>query len=274
MPKSASIGASESASAGGMPASVAAEVPSRLSIASLTETLESLARPGCRASVELDALVSDYWQAQPTLRMVSEGRLLLARSTPKITHILQDFQSSRSLEAIWAEHPGVLVAGALIAVLAATVCAPRLKSGVELDEWLEVLLPVSRYLEPALSAEPRRDWEETASRLRNTEWVAGWIGALEQAQRIAEYPASAGAIRNRTDYDRRRRRGVEHLLTGLHTVLGQGPLPPGSIAQLLPGVEPAPDIARLHARGAVTLPSSSGPRPLAAPLTAGLHRTR
>ncbi len=267
MSKSASKSASESASNVGVPSPAASADPPPLSLSSLTDVLEGLARPALPPlPAELAALVSDYWQAQPTLQMLSDGKSQLVRSAPKIARVLQDFQSSRSLKAIWAAHPGVFVAGALIAVWTSTVCAPRLKSATELDEWIEVLLPVSRYLEPALSDEPRRDWEEATRQLSNAQWVAGWISDPDQAQRIVAHAASAGAIRNRPDYDRKRQRGVEHLLTGIQTVLGQGPLPPGSITKLLPGVEPAPSAGSLHAPGTVTLPSGVGSRPLAAPL--------
>ncbi len=255
-----------------VPKSVPAAAPAssegaELTVGTLTATLEALQSPQPPAlPAPLAQLVHDYWQTRPLQQALVEVDTEVARSAPELGRLLADLRREASFDLIWAEHRGTLTAALLVAVWVAAVRAPRLKAAAPLTEWLEVLLPVSRYLEPALHGEGQRSGPEALDRLKDVQWVKGWVGDPALAQQIARHTATETQETGRHWFQDRRRRGVEHLLTGIRIVLGQGPLPPGSITKLLPGVEPAPGIDSLHSPGAVTLQSSSTPGPSAAPL--------
>jgi hypothetical protein len=236
-------------------------------VGTLTAVLEALQNPHPPVlPAPLAQLMHDYWQTRPLQQALVEVDTEVARSAPELGRLLADLRREASFETIWSEHQGVLTAAFLVAVWVTAVRAPRLKAETPLSEWIEVLLPVSRYLEPALYAEGQRSWTEAVDRLKNIDWIKGWVGDPALAQQIVRYAGNEGKLTGRHEFQDRRRRGVEHLLIGLQIVQGQGPLPPGSITQLLPGVQPAPDFASLHVPGTVTLPSSTGPRLMAAPL--------
>ena len=254
MSKSVLKSVSESVAKGVVPAAPSDQAPP-LTTKTLTGLLEALGGASLPPLPrEIAQVVDDYWQAVPTLVGLREGQVQLRRCSPLIAAMLQELHDGGDLADVWRAHPGVMVAGALIAVWIAAVRNPHLPAAsTAAEEWLALLLPISRYLEPVLRGSPRPNWQKAVEPLQDAAWVAGWLGDAELARRIADYAAKQGRIGDLSAYHRQRRRGVEELLVGIQIVLGQGPLPVSALGQLLPAVEPAPAVPVVRPAGAVVL---------------------
>lgn len=263
MSKSASESASKSVSEQVSISRVATAGASALSLASLTELLEALGRPTLPpVPDELARLVSEYLEAGLTLHGLRDARPLLQRCAPQVADwlakILNNKKGGHSLEGAWADHPGVPVAITLVAVWMTAVAEPLRSSPARptrspghqevgsdyLDQWIEALLPVARYLEPILAAEPRPSRSQVVEKLGKKQWVAKWIGEAEDSalvKRITDHVPTTIGSSSISTYDRWRRRGIKRLYDGIRTVLGEGPLPTGYITRVLPGIAVTPE---------------------------------
>lgn len=103
----------------------------------------------------------------------------------------------------------------------------------ELRRWVEILLPVARYLEPALDPTVKiREFPEILDCLKDVHWVQPWVGKADLAQSITLYISNKGYIPRNT-YQGWRAAGVKHLYLAVQAVIGDTPMTATHIVEAL-----------------------------------------
>lgn len=103
----------------------------------------------------------------------------------------------------------------------------------ELRRWVEILLPVARYLEPVFDPNTKvKEYPEILDCLKDVHWVQPWVGKADLAQSIACYISNKGYIPRNT-YQGWRAAGVKRLYLAVQAVIGDTPMTATNIVETL-----------------------------------------